>query len=690
MPISDARRLSRRRSCYALLSVCLLLCGAPQAAVPLQAEMTAAKSWLATESGLCAQSENPPAFSFLYGDRPFSELFRQWRVEHFSEPAPDGAVRHLSVFTDPDTGLEARCELTAYADFPAVEWTLYLENKGGADTPVIGRLRPLDAPFLSATEPHTLRYARGSDATTSDFAPRERRLVGPLRLAPNGGRSSDGVLPFFNVMKPGGDGLVLGIGWTGQWEAVFSRTNDGAVMIGAGMEGVHLRLHPGEKIRTPAVLLLFWSGGDPARGNNLLRSLLLRHYTPAPDGKPVNPPVAVSPHGNIGFSDTSEANMVGLIDRVSEHRLPVDTFWIDAGWNGPQMEWARTVGTWEPNAERFPKGMRPVADAAYAAGLRFLLWFEPERVMPGTWLFNHHPDWLIAPGEMPQGLKYQKNDGFHLLNYGHPEALAWAKRAFSDFIRDSGLDIFRQDFNMAPLPYWREGESEDRQGMNEIRHITGLYDFFDTLLREHPGLLIDNCASGGRRIDFEMMRRSLALWRSDHCWDPTATQCMTHGLSQWIPMTGVGAVNPAPYPFRSGLGAHLSLALDYAGTAAVWEQAASELEKYSRVRHLFTADFYPLTPYTQKKSAWMAWQYHSPERGEGLVQVFRREECKEDNTLLRLRGLDLEAIYTVTDLDLNQPVQKKGKELLDTGLSVLAPQAPGALLIHYRATSGES
>jgi hypothetical protein len=66
-----------------------------------------------------------------------------------------------------------------------------------------------------------------------------------------------------------------------------------------------------------------------------------------------------------------------------------------------------------------------------------------------------------------------------------------------------------------PLPYWRANDAPDRQGMAEIRHVEGLYEFWNDLLRRHPGLVIDNCASGGRRIDLETISRSIPLWRSD-------------------------------------------------------------------------------------------------------------------------------------------------------------------------------
>ena len=76
--------------------------------------------------------------------------------------------------------------------------------------------------------------------------------------------------------------------------------------------------------------------------------------------------------------------------------------------------------------------------------------------------------------------------------------------------------------------------------MTEIKHIEGLYAFWDELLARHPGLIIDNCAGGGQRIDLETISRSVPLSRSDlQCWpfDPTREQNQTQGLAPWVPLS---------------------------------------------------------------------------------------------------------------------------------------------------------
>ena len=100
-------------------------------------------------------------------------------------------------------------------------------------------------------------------------------------------------------------------------------------------------------------------------------------------------------------------------------------------------------------------------------------------------------------------------------------------------------------------------DAPDRVGMAEIQHITGLYAFWDELLARHPGLIIDNCAGGGQRIDLETIARSVPLWRSDRqCWpfDPIAMQTQTQGLAPWIPLSAAVCEAPTQYALRSALG----------------------------------------------------------------------------------------------------------------------------------------
>ncbi len=671
----------------ALLAIAMVVgvVNSAEGGTPTMEELNVSREWVAT---YFESSGTALPFSFRYGGQPIAEVLETWHTRSDARKLDDSRTERTLTLADPKTGLEVRCVVIEYSDYPAVEWVIFFEHKGHESSPIISDVQAAEISFSSTEAGKFVVYhADGSHADPTDFHPRETKLTHgeELRFEPYGGRSSDGVLPYFNLEKPDGSGMIAAIGWTGQWAASFTQQGDADVRFQAGMETTHLKLHPGEKIRTPSILLCFWTESR-THGQNLLRSLLLNHYSPAADV-----PVGASPHSEIAFESTTETNMIEGITKITSNELPIDTWWIDAGWylcpdpvTGGR-NWVRGVGNWDADPDRYPNGMKPVADAAHQNGLKFLLWFEPERVMPGTWLYEKHSEWLLAPPtDLPPELQYEKNDGFHLLDLGNPEALAWANETFSGMIKEVGIDIYRHDCNIYPLHYWRDGEAPDRQGINEIRYITGLYAFFDSLQREHPNLLIDNCASGGRRLDFEMLRRSAALWRSDHCWDADVEQSMTYGLSLWMPLHGVGSISVDAYDFRSGMGTNFSASLRYYSDPAIWEPAKRLFLEYRSIRHLFYGDFYPLTPYSVSSESWIAWQFHRTDLDEGMVQAFRRSGSDVSDTVFKLRGLSTELQYSVTNFDAPGTSQSTGQKLMDEGLSISINKARGSAVIVYK------
>ena len=151
-----------------------------------------------------------------------------------------------------------------------------------------------------------------------------------------------------------------------------------------------------------------------------------------------------------------------------------------------------------------------------------------------------------------------------------------------------------------------------------------------------------------------MMRRCVALWRSDSCWDdksfPRNVQAMTHGLSHWLPLHGLGAAAVDDIALRSGMGACASFAINFRDPQAV-AALRRHLDHFLKVRRLFTADYYPLTEWNDDPTKWLAFQFHDPEKQEGLVQAFCRGDAAQRTIRLQLKGLEPDRHYTVTDWD---------------------------------------
>jgi alpha-galactosidase len=411
---------------------------------------------------------------------------------------------------------------------------------------------------------------------------------------------------------------------------------------------------------------------------------MLAHFTPKNHPPMTLMPVQAGVHGIFPFNETSEEKLVKLATDVAALKLPLDCYHLDAGWN----EGGFPKGQGNPQADpvRFPNGLAPVGEAVRKTGMRFLAWFEPERAMRGTWLEREHPDWLLKPTGTPDRLRYQERDGFYLLDLGHPKARQWAIDSISEEITRSGLSFYRQDFNLYPSYFWHTDEKPDEVGLREIRHINGLYGFLDELARRHPDLILDNCAAGGRRLDFEMMRRCIVLWRSDSTWGdktfPQNVQAMTHGLSHWLPLHGLGAAATDDLALRSGMGACGGFSINYRNPKAV-AALRKHLDSFLKVRPLYTGDFYPLTPHSLDKDGWIAWQFHRTDLNAGVIQAFRRLEAASDQLSVKLQGLDPQQRYEIEDLDGGKEV-RSGAELM-RGLEITLREKPAAVVLVLKA-----
>ncbi len=646
----------------------------------VQREHEMAMTWI--EQHLVSHSR--PFFSFLYDGEKTASFLSDWKVDFAKTKIEPNKTLYILTFTDLETKLIVNCNATLFSDYPAIEWVLEFQNTSKKNTPILENIQAADVQLFSGKNDNfILHHALGSNHGENDFAPLKDKIDSDseITLAPKGGRSSDETaLSFFNIQSEN-EGVMVGIGWTGQWKAIINRSNAGGVVLQTGMEKTHLKLYPGEKIRTPRMLLLFWDGMDRFRGHNLLRQFILAHHTPQQNGRPITGPLACN-GGAFMFNEftmATEHNMIALAERYQQFDLQAEYWWIDAGWYGSMDwhngEWYPNVGNWYIRKEHFPNGLTPVSDAVKKMGMKLILWFEPERVYRGTWLDQEHPEWI---------LKRKDNDTNGILNLGNPEAREWLIDYISGMIKENGIGLYRQDFNIRPLDYWRAADEPDRQGMTEIRHIEGLYAFWDELLRRHPGLIIDNCASGGRRFDLETISRSITLWRSDYNYtEPTGRQNHTFGLSQYLPYHGTGCTVPDIYVARSTYASSMVTGWNLYADQFPKDMARYIYAEYNKIRPFFQGDFYPLTEYTTHHDRWMAYQFYRQDLKAGMVLIFRRSHCHEISKHIQLHGLSDDAMYQLVYEDSGAVSIISGHELRK-GIDATILHRPGSLLITYR------
>jgi len=667
------------------IGVLIILCMAAtswiRAEMPTSEERALARGWIAAKfEGIAGTTSMDPFFTFTYGGKPSAKLLKTWDCKRASRKLDDKRVERTVTYSDPKTGLLIRCVGVEYRDYPTVEWTVYLKNTSDKDTPILADLQALCVSWErqpgNAAE-FRLHHQVGSPCAANDYQPLET-VLGPeakKRISAAGGRPTNSDLPYFNLEIPGGQGIIIVVGWSGQWAAQFNRDRENHLQVIAGQELTHFKLLPGEEVRTPMIVLQFWKG-NRFHAQNIWRRWMLEHNLPRPGGK--LPPVELAACSSHQFGEMCNANTENqsyFIDRYLEERLPLDYWWMDAGWYPcDQVGWPKT-GTWEVDTRRFPKGLREISDHAHAKNVKTIVWFEPERVHADTWLTKNHPEWVLGG----------KNGG--LLNLGNPDAWKWLVNHIDKIITDQGIDLYRQDFNMDPLACWRGNDAQDRQGITEIKHVMGYLAYWDELIRRHPNMLIDSCASGGRRNDIETLRRAVPLLRSDFIIDPVGNQGHTYGISYWMPYYGTGTGAIDSYMLRSVLCPHFTACFDMRNKGLNYEEARRLLGQWRQFAPNFFGDYYPLTPYTLDNTAWIGWQFHRPETGEGMVQMFRRAESTYESIRVRLQGLEPAAIYVLTDLDATGATEMTGRELVEKGLVIAVKSQPGAVVITYKKKS---
>lgn len=176
-------------------------------------------------------------------------------------------------------------------------------------------------------------------------------------------------------------------------------------------------------------------------------------------------------------------------------------FVIDAGWYGEAgQNWWGAAGDWDVPKSRWPNGLKPVMDAIRAHGMKPGLWLEPEVAGIDSRLARKPDDWFF----MRHG-KRVIDHGRYLLDFRNPDVRRYLDAVVDGLIRDYGIEYIKLDYNVDAL----EGTDlhADSAGQGLYQHTLSLLTWLDRVLGRYPQLVIENCASGGGRIDYALLAR---------------------------------------------------------------------------------------------------------------------------------------------------------------------------------------
>ena len=601
-----------------------------------------------------------------------------------------------------ENGVTVTMKVKEYKEFDAVEWVLFLNNTSGKDSGIISDILDCDT-LLPLAFPEDKRPGHKPEIGDACIITMNGMVDGKyywendkisaseygfnfeyLDKAPNktksfaniGGRSSEGMMPFFDVTASG-DGYIAAMGWTGSWRAEFAKCENG-IQIKTGLKETGFYLKPGEEIRTSSILIMKYTSEEDK--HNKFRKLIKNHFShkshteSSRDGL-----MAYEVWGGL----TSE-EMKKRITELKNHGIQFEDVWIDAGWYGNcekcdepfSGDWWSHTGNWNVNKRVHPNELKDVSDCAKDAGMKLMLWFEPERAIKGTDNIKNHPDWFIS---MPDTIG-------QILNYGNDEAREYVCKMIEGYVKSLDLSCYRQDFNTKLDAYFSTNDEENRRGITEIKHITGMYMVWDYILEKFPHIIIDNCASGGRRIDIETLKRSIPFFRSDYQCNfnetPEVLQAHNSNISCYLPYNGCTSKRKNDtYAIRSSYSSSWGGAFYNAVFQSMDEDdfawAKKITDEYRKIRRFMSMDFYNHGSVVFDNTSWTIWQYNDSETQSGIVMAFRRSESPFDTVNVNLMGVS-EDEYIYENIDTDE------KYISDSKLRITLPEKRTSVIICYK------
>jgi alpha-galactosidase len=255
------------------------------------------------------------------------------------------------------------------------------------------------------------------------------------------------------------------------------------------------RLSPGGKFVSVPVTFAYVDGDLQTALATLTRARrMLRR--PHPDLEAL--PVIFNDYMNCLWGNPTTEALLPIIDKAAE--VGAEYFVVDAGWYAELGEtWWESVGAWQPSVTRFPAGLSEVIQHIRARGMIPGLWLEIEvmgincplvRQVPDSWFFLRDGKRVIDHG------RYQ-------LDFRNAEVRNHADTIIERLLREFGIGYIKMDYNI------NAGPGTDREcdspGDGLLEHNRAYLDWMKGVFARHPQLIIENCSSGGLRMDYAQL-----------------------------------------------------------------------------------------------------------------------------------------------------------------------------------------
>lgn len=620
--------------------------------------------------------------SFKYGSDEYKG-FAGFTLESEEYAEVDRGIQTSLRYRHPNIPAIFELVATVYPDESAYEYVVHITNDSGKDTEVFANLC-FEMEF--AGENPVISGIKG-DAGGQNYIPYTHDLTARNRYNDTctTGRPSHTVFPYYNLSY-GDGGTFIAIGWPGNWSAKFNYSKNSKVTtLTAGQSAIKTYLKPGETIRTPLMGFVSYKELSTDEQTNAWRHYYINDVMRKIDGELTPTYTGISQ----GCSGNSTNRLLLILSSYFDAGVSPELLWLDAGWytgaNGESVGWPQT-GSMDMDLNRFPDSMSNIGKFTSSRNMRMMIWFEPESIRLEKEAFLEGQEGFKEEWFLPKTMVGSWLEGY-IMNLTDPECVEWVFNKICKVIDESGATGFRSDFNCDPAPSWTAADEKNRKGITENLYVQGYLALWDKIIERYPGIYMDSCASGGGRNDLETMKRAVPLhytdWFDGNHEDYDMKGKMTQALFAWFPYfkneiyetTNMYKVrmNYAPLSLMNLNG------LLYADTD--WTYTKQGYAEFEQIRDYFYADYYQLFAWDSKADRWNGWEFYDPETASGYASVFCHEATSGLTETVKLKGLDPEKTYHITDFDGLIEVTATGTQLMEQGITVTLPEKPYAVVM---------
>ncbi len=546
---------------------------------------------------------------------------------------------------------------TVYRDLDVITRSVVFKNMGSQPCHILrGLSASVDLLGITDWDWVALEGAWGGER----FVTRRPLHVGSQSIGSARGMSGHQWNPFLALAEPTASedsGHVYGfqLVYSGNFmmQAEIEPTRDVArILLGINPSGFSWQLGVHETFHTPEAILSFSEqglGGLSRTLHQLYRTRLVRG--PHRDRER---PILVNSWEGFYFS-VNEKNILDLAQATKD--IGAELVVIDDGWFGRRHDDQCSLGDWAEDSEKFPHGLRSVANQIHGMGLKFGLWMEPEMISPNSALYSEHPDWCFhGPDRNPILWRHQLT-----LDLSRSDVCEYVLQAVTRVLESAPIDYVKWDMNRPMTDLFSVSWASHHQGEIAHRYMLGLYQILETLVQKFPHILFENCASGGGRFDPGMLYYMPQTWTSDNT-DALSRLFIQYGTSLAYPPLSIGAHVSAvpnqqmnritPWEFRGhvAMSGNFGYELDLTKLSSEERQVLrNQVALYKSLRPLVQfGDFYRLqSPWNGEAAAWM---FVSPTKNRAVVFYFQMIPHRPMllPRILKLRGLDPNQHYVLT------------------------------------------